>query len=198
MNCNIGKSTDQTWLKPTETLHPQSGETQPTHRRQSTYKHYKISETGAVDIFYEVIFEIYSQDDSAPKIVRVHLTYEILKHFHIDLKLIARMSDIDTISVGELPSNTQPTGEKILDHQMIENIEKYFDRFKDNASLLNLTVFKKLISDNAIDSDSKDEEEKRATNPKRLDLLRSIKNEKDIFSGIEANMHHYDSEEEPL
>lgn len=85
-----------------------------------------------------------------PLQVKIQITYENLKCFHYDLKLISRMGDVDVSYIGDMPSEFSKSGRKKLDQELMQSIEEYLNRFSSNPSVLNLIVFKKFISDNVI------------------------------------------------
>lgn len=161
-------------------------------------KYYRLTETGTVDTYYEALIQIFPQEDQNPMQVKIQLTYDILKQFHSELKLIARMGDIDIRSIGDIPSTLKPNGEKYIDQEMMENIEEYLSRFQNNPSLLNLILFKKFIADNIIIDGHFEGDEKRKSENRRVNLLGSIRNENDMFNGIDYRQQDDDSEEDEL
>ena len=149
-------------------------------------KYYKLTETNTADTFYQASIQIFPQNDQNPIQVKIQLTYQILKQFYLDLKLLASMGDIDISGLGEIPSKTTEKGQNKLDEEIMKDIEDYINRFQCNQSLLNLIVFKKLIADNVIDDSEFETEELRYSNKRAgFDVFGSITEEKDMFSGIE-------------
>jgi hypothetical protein len=145
-------------------------------------KQYKLTETGNVDTFFKVAIRIHSEEDDARMQVSNQFTYDTLQSFHTELKLIARMGDVDITCVGEFPSRTKEDGQKYLDQQLMISIEEYLRSFKDSSSILNLIIFKKLISDNII-TELAEEEVDMLISKKKNRLFGSIRNDTDIFSG---------------
>lgn len=160
-------------------------------------KFYKLSHSGDVDTYFEAEIRIYPQDNLNPMQIKIQITYELIRQFHTDLKLISRMGDIDMSSQGDLPSLINSNGEKVLDQQMMENIEEYLNRLQNNPSLLNLIVFKKFISDNIIlDGEFEWVDMKpRYSNNKKLKVLGSIRDAEEMFGNLDDSDEN-DSEEE--
>lgn len=143
-------------------------------------KYYKLTETRSVDTFYEAYVKIYNGDDT-PKEIKISLTYETLKQFQAELRLIARMGDVDIAKIGDIPYSTNVKGEKLLDQEMRSNIEEYLNRFQHNCSLLNLIIFKKLLSDNIILESNNSDNKRRQNEAAGLRLMGSIKDEETLF-----------------
>ena len=159
-------------------------------------KFYKLSHSGDVDTYYEASIHIFPQNDQNPMQIKIQITYELIRQFHTDLNLIARMGDIDMTSLGDLPSLINSNGEKVLDQQMMENIEEYLNRLQNNPSLLNLIVFKKFISENIIlDGEFELVEPKpRNSNNKKLKVLGSIRNDDEMFGNLDDDENESDEE----
>eukprot|EP00344_Euplotes_crassus_P001783 CAMPEP_0197000428 /NCGR_PEP_ID=MMETSP1380-20130617/5375_1 /TAXON_ID=5936 /ORGANISM="Euplotes crassus, Strain CT5" /LENGTH=133 /DNA_ID=CAMNT_0042417719 /DNA_START=114 /DNA_END=515 /DNA_ORIENTATION=- len=126
--------------------------------------------------------------------LKINLTYEILKEFHLDLKLHASTNKVDISCLPELP-NLSKDGDQTDSDIAKGRITDYFNHMKLCPQVFNLEIFKKSLLLRNMVIDDNPGEEIDFDRSSREKLFESIKKDKDIFE-LSNSQDDQDSEDE--
>ena len=158
---------------------------------------YLLTESKKVEAVFESDMKIYPHEEFVPIFLTFTFTYEQIKEFNDDLKRISWLGDIDIRDLGELPSDINPNGIKVLDKDLMIQLQEYINRLKNNSSILNMILFKKFISDNYKENiNDQDAEFINEDKKGKLNLMSSIRGKSDLFKIRDVSPHGSDSDDQ--